>query len=357
MNNLPSLKSLIKQSNKKALARPKPKARKAQKNQRNFQSRVSPPQSVAAAYSNKNVTGKPKQTHNAKGDVFVEHSEFIQDINGSVAFAASGLAVNPGISTTFPWLSQIAPNYESYKFDVLEFTFETSVGSQTAGKMMLAVDYDASDPAPVMKSQIASYQDYASDAPWRSFRQHNKAENLSKRKSYYVRSGPPPANSDIKLYDVGNLFAATQGMTDASIVGELYVKYKVKLMTPQIQNPALGLAKSAAISVTSGGVVSVAPLSSAPLTATGDATTITITASAAYNCIFNTAQNCANTPSITLGGTATRQIPVLSTSGLTIGCASAQVLFLPGQTLTLTNAGVTPGSGTAFFGQFDAANL
>jgi hypothetical protein len=278
---------------------------KSTKPKKKFESSTSRTQSVAAAYSNKNVTGKPNQTHLPNGDCIVEHSEFIQDIPGSVAFGVAGLPVNPGQSTMFPWLSQIAPNYESYKFETLIFTYENAVGSQTAGKVLLGVDYDASDPAPVDKQQFASYQGYSSDAPWKTFTQHNSRENLSKRSSYYVRSGAVPANSDIKLYDVGNLFVATQGMSDATNVGELYVKYRIKFMTPQIQNPAVGLSKSAAVS-TIGGVVSKVSGSNAPITVAGDVNSQTITFTSAFNCLVNTGLGCASAPSIILSGTATR---------------------------------------------------
>lgn len=326
---------------------PKPKA---------FGSSSSKVQSVAAAYSNKNVTGKPSQTHLPNGDCVVEHSEFIQDVPGSVGFSVSGIPINPGQSAMFPWLSQIAPNYESYKFEFLTFTYENAVGSQTAGKVLLGVDFDASDPAPVDKQQFASYQGYSSDAPWKTFTQHNSRDNLSKRSSYYVRSGAVPAGTDVKLYDVGNFFIASQGMADASNVGELYVKYRVKFMTPQIQNPAVGLSKSAAVA-TVGGVVSLAASSNAPITVTGDATNQTITFVSAFNCIVNSALGCASAPSLVLTGTATRQVPILAASGTTIGVATCQIIATAGQTLIITNAGVTPGNGTTYIAQFNSVAL
>lgn len=346
---------------------PRPKTKKAAKKAKQtksapkrvpipFGSTSSRPQSVAAAYSNKNVTGKPSQTHLPNGDCVVEHSEFIQDVAGSVLFSVTGLPINPGQSFMFPWLSQIAPNYESYKFDFLIFTYENAVGSQTAGKVLLGVDFDASDPAPVDKQQFASYQGYSSDAPWKTFTQHNSKDNLNKRSSYYVRPGALPAGTDIKLYDVGNFFVASQGMVDASNVGELYVKYRVKFMTPQIQNSAVGLSKSAAVT-TVGGVVSVVANSNAPLTAVGDATNQTITFTSAYNCLVNTALNCASAPSIVLTGTATRQVPILGASGTTIGIATCQVIATAGQTLIITNAGVTPGNGSTYIAQFNSAVL
>jgi hypothetical protein len=58
-------------------------------------------------------------------------------------------------------------------------------------------------------------------------------EDLHKAKTNYVRPGPQPANTDIKTYDVGNLFVVSQGVTTSlATCGELYVEYDIILKTP-----------------------------------------------------------------------------------------------------------------------------
>jgi len=58
-------------------------------------------------------------------------------------------------------------------------------------------------------------------------------EDLSKSKSNFVRIGAQPPNTDIKTYDIGNLWIISQGVgTPQATLGELYVEYTVKLMTP-----------------------------------------------------------------------------------------------------------------------------
>jgi len=49
--------------------------------------------------------------------------------------------------------------------------------------------------------------------------------------SKYVRTATI-IGGDLKTYDVGQLIVATQGMADASSVGELYVEYEILLKTP-----------------------------------------------------------------------------------------------------------------------------
>jgi hypothetical protein len=94
----------------------------------------------------------------SNGDVTVEHEEFIQDLLGSAAFTNTGIQINPGLITTFPWLAQMAPLYESYLFEKLEFRFESTSATTATGSLMMAVDYDASDPAAVAKAQLATYR-------------------------------------------------------------------------------------------------------------------------------------------------------------------------------------------------------
>jgi hypothetical protein len=176
------------------------------------------------------------------GDVIVEHREYIQDLMGSVLFVATMIPINPGLPTTFPWLSALAQRFESYRFDYLRLIFETESPTTATGSVFMAVDYDASDPTPTTKTQVMSYRDAMRSPPWQDVQFTASGEDLRKRTSYYVRSGGTPQGTDIKLYDVGNWFPCTYGQANTSTVGELYVEYKVRLMTPQIGNVTYGTA-------------------------------------------------------------------------------------------------------------------
>ena len=76
------------------------------------------------------------------GALTIQHSEYVKDIYGLPWSPGSGGAagtqiehfkndsihLNPGIGKNFPWLSQIAANYEEYEFKQLMFCFKTRVG-------------------------------------------------------------------------------------------------------------------------------------------------------------------------------------------------------------------------------------
>jgi len=315
-------------------------------------------ETVPVARSRFITTGSPKQKTLPNGDVIVEHREFLQNIVGSQAFSVSGRPVNPGQGQTFPWLQYLAALYESYRFEFLEFEYQNTCGSSTDGLVMLAIDYDASDPAPGDKVTMATYRGYARDAAWKDFRHHSIDADLHKLKSNYVRPGALSANQDIKLYDVGNMFIATEGMAGATTVGELYVNYKVRLMTPQLGSSLAGLSKSARFTSGTAANSAVAVTgSNAPVAVSGDSINgITFTAlapfSALVTCVFQSTSGASAI--VTTGSTCTIE-SVNSLSGTPNGNYFAQISMLPGQTLIFNNT--NPGNATVQLAQFNTAVL
>ena len=71
------------------------------------------------------------------GALIVSHREYIGDIFGpdeaSRNFKNRTYALNPGIESTFPWLSQIAQNYEEYEFGQLVFEYKSTVNPSVSG--------------------------------------------------------------------------------------------------------------------------------------------------------------------------------------------------------------------------------
>lgn len=196
-------------------------------------------QTKAPVAKSRNVrTNAPAYLNAPGGSVRVRHREFLWDIVGSVEFAWDEFAINPGVPETFPWLSAIAARFESYKFHSLRFCYEPAVSTTTPGTVILAVDYDASDIGPETKTVALSYRGAVRAAPWDECAFIAQQDDLHKAKSNYVRSGLAPSGTDIKMYDVGNLYVATQGQAAATAVGELYVEYDVELMTPQLNADA-----------------------------------------------------------------------------------------------------------------------
>jgi len=51
----------------------------------------------------------------------------------------------------------------------------------------------------------------------------------------YVRPGAAPANTDIKTYDIGNLYVSTQGQAGTTNIGELHVCYRCRFREPILE--------------------------------------------------------------------------------------------------------------------------
>jgi len=173
----------------------------------------------------------------------IEEDEYIGEVNGSVGFVCTQFPVNPGNATTFPWGNRIAQLYEEYDYEYLEFYIKREVSefatNGQVGKVMLSFDFDASDAAPTTKQQVEDTIPHSDGMPCENIRLPVDPKCLrGSLQKHYVRPGAQPANTDLKMYDVGNLNVSTQGCTNTTVIGELHVRYRVRLSEPVLE-PAL----------------------------------------------------------------------------------------------------------------------
>jgi len=166
--------------------------------------------------------------------------EYIVDIAGSVSFAATSFAVNPGQSSTFPWLSKEAILFEKYKILRLEFYYRPQVSAYATngqtGKVMLSFDFDASDAPPAFKQQVEDTHPHSDGMPYEEVLLTIDPKDCSLQDSYFVRPGGLPGSSDIKTYDAGVLTVSTIGTNSSANIGELRVRYAIALQDPVLEN-------------------------------------------------------------------------------------------------------------------------
>jgi hypothetical protein len=189
---------------------------------------------AAAAYASAQKSGQAQVHRTGPDSCRIVHRELIASVTGTVAFTVgSSIALNPGLVTSFPWLSTQAAGWERYKFNALRFCYYTRTGSNIPGSVMMAPDFDASDAAPQTEVAASSYQHCEEDAPWKDIKCILPARELmGDMKEKYIRTTAIAANQDIKTYDAGNFFLCT---VDGTAVpwGKLWVEYDVTLITPQ----------------------------------------------------------------------------------------------------------------------------
>jgi len=283
-------------------------------------------QSAPVAKSNKITINAPMITTLGKGDIRVKHSEYIAEVPGSVNFSAVPYIIQPGLQSSFPWLSNMAALYESYVVHNIQYHFYTEKSTATNGVVMLAVDYDVQDNTPTSKLQLMTYQNAVRTAPWQNVTYNCEKASLLKFKERYVRSGLI-ANSDLKTFDIGNLFIATQGCIDTSVLGELHVSYDITFKTPQYD--ASGYASQGSAKLTTNSAPVTGPLvlgNTAPTIVPGSGMVVTYNTSTGsftfgnvgqYYVYFNFQAGVSGTPVVTFtgqGSTAANVTPNYSTS-------------------------------------------
>jgi len=115
----------------------------------------------------------------------------------------------------------------------------------------MGIDYDAADAAPTSSLQLASFWGTRDSAVWQNTDFSADTQDLQKfGVKRYLRYGNLASNLDIKTYDVGNFFIASEDCADTSNIGILYVEYDVEFQTPQLDASALISSNSAKISAT-----------------------------------------------------------------------------------------------------------
>lgn len=174
----------------------------------------------------------------------IQHREFITDVffpPNATVWTPTVQAINPGLASTFPWLSGVANQYEMYAISSMNFEFMTRSGTGTDGMMAMVVDYDAADPPPESKAKMFAYDHCITGPIW-----HDLVLPLDSRKAHlgmpqrYTRKGVQ-TDIDLKTYDTGNLYVATLSPTrtyDGKFIGELWVSYTIELFIPQLRAEA-----------------------------------------------------------------------------------------------------------------------
>lgn len=236
-----------------------------------------PPQkqaSVAAAYATEGKTRMAKVDRKALS-FRIRNKEFVSTVSSVLPLPYSisnVLELNPGIASTFPWLSTQAIGWEKYKFHKLRFHFLTRVSTSVQGSVIIAPDYDAADSAPQDEATITAYQNTVECVPWKDMVVELKTSSLAEGKDRrFIRSIPLANNLDIKTYDVGKLFIATAGTNAAQTLGKLWVEYDVEFFIPQLPSVQNVLSPVSSV-IESGGALSTGnPLGSAPSQDAGSA--------------------------------------------------------------------------------------
>lgn len=171
--------------------------------------------------------------------VRLKHREYLQDaFNGPIsnAFNNTVFEINPGLSSSFPFLAQIASNFEEYKMHglVFEFISTTSPYNSTSamGSVIMAMEYNAAAAPFTSKPQMENSDFAISARPDKSMLYGVEcADNATNH--LFIRTGTsdlPLTTTDIGLFNFATLSPLAAGTT----LGEIWVTYDVELFRPKI---------------------------------------------------------------------------------------------------------------------------
>lgn len=181
------------------------------------------------------------------GALIVSHREYVGDVFGPDStrrdFKNRVYEINPGMEATFPWLSQLAQNYEEYELGQLVFEFKSTVDSSVAGDgqvgtVVMVTNYN-SEARPFDDKNSMMQYDGSNSCRTTTHAVHGvecDPSKLSGSAGNYIRV-KPKQGQDMKTYDHGLFQLATVGMPsnfDNATIGELWVSYTVKLRKPRL---------------------------------------------------------------------------------------------------------------------------
>jgi hypothetical protein len=196
-------------------------------------------------------SGAPKITR--KNDsITVAHREYLRDIVSDPfnEFAYDVFRINPSDATTFPFLSAIADEYESYRFISLKAHYVPGCGSSQGGHVILGMDYDASDPTDnTTKQQMLAWKSSVSGQMWEPLTLVCDPKDLHKIGPVRYNAAVQSSNTaQVVVQDAANLYVATTQTNGLTLngtffnqveLGQLWIEYVVELQTPQLQGATL----------------------------------------------------------------------------------------------------------------------
>lgn len=185
--------------------------------------------------------------------VRIKHREYIADVitsNTASGFDIHKYVVNPADGTTFPWLSKMACNFQTYQFNGLVFEYVSHSAdalnstNTNLGSVIMAPDYNVESRGFTSKSQMlnssASIEGKPSDSLLVGIECDPKKlpvdmlfVNPNKVKGTDVDN-----DQDSRLTDLCDLYVASVGNQGTSVnIGSLYVTYDISFSKPILDAP------------------------------------------------------------------------------------------------------------------------
>lgn len=174
---------------------------------------------------------------------YIDKEEIIGQLTSNQNFTTK---VSELISVTnsyiFPIATQLARLYETVEFEQFTIGFRSDCGYSTAvqqqGFVTMGIMYDPDDPTPTSYALANDYSGFKSGPTFKNLQVH-----MDKRKVFFTKQLVSHAGGEDNIFDApGRVLVYTSGQpSDGNIIGELYVKYKLKLGVLRTNNVSLNM--------------------------------------------------------------------------------------------------------------------
>jgi len=176
------------------------------------------------------------------GSLMVSYREYIGDVFGNTTsepFVVNSIPLNPGLETSFPWLSQIASNFKEYEWIQCVFDFRSMITDMTTqngqlGQIIMTSEYNVDAQPYEDKNEMLTTVHAVSGKVIDDITHGVECDprKLSGNPGKYIRTKPVLVGEDKKEYDLANFQYAVCDTPIALAnlpLGQLYVSYTVKL--------------------------------------------------------------------------------------------------------------------------------
>lgn len=188
------------------------------------------------------ASGSIPAMHKDGQTVTIRHREFLCEVRSTTTFQIQQVfPINPGMSKTFPWLANIARQFQQYRVKGMVFHYIPTSGNAVSstnnalGSVMLQTSYRASDATPATKVELLNEYWSTEVVPSETVAhpiECNPSENPFN--VHYVRGTDTiPTGDSLLMYDLGETFLATSGQQAGNVIlGDLWVTYEIELKKP-----------------------------------------------------------------------------------------------------------------------------
>lgn len=193
--------------------------------------------------------GLPAVTNLADKGVRISHTEFLGVVTSTTTFANTVYGVNPGLATTFPWLSKLAVNFQQWQIHGCLVTFVSQMTDAVAtfsalGSVAIAANMNPAERPCGNQMEMEQLKFCAVSKPSNNIVAPVECARYSaSNNSYFVRNGPVPESASLMDYDHGTIQVAVNACPAAGIVlGRLYIAYDISLLNPRMVMGGAGTA-------------------------------------------------------------------------------------------------------------------